>query len=49
MFLFMMSYHLADLSMVRFDEDLVVNSKKPIETVVKVGYSIGTTPAKNAA
>lgn len=49
MFLFITSHHLADLSVSRFDEDLIVNSKKPIETVVKVGYSIGTTPTKNAA
>ncbi|KAF7983397.1 hypothetical protein HWV62_22415 [Athelia sp. TMB] len=30
---------------VKFDEDLVVNSNEPIETLVKVGYSIGHTPA----
>ncbi|KAH9479481.1 Phosphatidylserine decarboxylase proenzyme 2 [Psilocybe cubensis] len=28
---------------VEFDEDLVSNSQKPIETLVKVGYSIGKT------
>ena len=32
---------------VRFDEDLAANSRltPPIETLVKVGYSLGKTPA----
>ncbi|KAF8967644.1 phosphatidylserine decarboxylase-domain-containing protein [Flammula alnicola] len=29
-----------------FDEDLVSNSQKPIETLVQVGYSIGKTPMR---
>jgi len=27
---------------IKFDEDLLVNSAKPIETLVKMGESIGT-------
>ncbi|KII87243.1 hypothetical protein PLICRDRAFT_55231 [Plicaturopsis crispa FD-325 SS-3] len=33
--------------LIEFDEDLVVNSKLPIETLVKVGYSLGKTPAQD--
>ncbi|KJA28093.1 hypothetical protein HYPSUDRAFT_62487 [Hypholoma sublateritium FD-334 SS-4] len=33
---------------VEFDEDLVSNSQKPIETLVKVGYSIGKVPEKKS-
>ncbi|KAF9005969.1 phosphatidylserine decarboxylase-domain-containing protein [Cyathus striatus] len=29
---------------IEFDQDLKTNSQKPIETLVKVGYSIGKTP-----
>jgi len=32
--------------LMEFDRDLVSNSKKPIETLVKVGDSIGKTPMK---
>jgi hypothetical protein len=28
----------------RFDSDLVQNSQEPIETLVKVGYSLGKVP-----
>ncbi|RDB23914.1 Phosphatidylserine decarboxylase proenzyme 2 [Hypsizygus marmoreus] len=33
---------------IEFDEDLVKNSKQPIETLVKVGHSIGKTPSGTA-
>lgn len=33
---------------IKFDQDLVDNSKRPIETYVKVGYSIGKTPSNLA-
>ncbi|KAF9475217.1 hypothetical protein BDN70DRAFT_908230 [Pholiota conissans] len=33
--------------LVEFDHDLVSNSQHPIETLLKVGYSIGRMPTKN--
>jgi phosphatidylserine decarboxylase len=33
--------------LVKFDDDLIANSDKPIETLVKVGYSLGKMPDKN--
>jgi len=35
--------------LITFDEDLVTNSKKPIETLVKVGYRIGRLPDSSYA
>jgi len=31
---------------IQFDEDLIKNSKEPVETLMKVGYSIGHVPKK---
>jgi phosphatidylserine decarboxylase len=30
--------------LIKFDDDLVKNSENTIETLVKVGYSLGTKP-----